>query len=73
MKNEINNLKTNGFVENPLVVSNKQIDEIVNFLKSKPMHDPEQGLAGIFLIKTNPKILKEVFIDVKMLFMLQIY
>jgi hypothetical protein len=41
VNNELDNLKKNGFAENPLVVSNKQISEIVNFLKSKPMHDPE--------------------------------
>ena len=57
----LDNLKKNGFVENPLVVSNKQINEIVNFLKSKPMHDPEQGLAGYFSYKDKPKNIKRGF------------
>ena len=42
-------------------MSNKQIDEIVNFLKSKPMHDPEQGLAGYFSYKDKPKNIKKVY------------
>lgn len=61
VNDELDNLKKNGFVENPLVVSNKQINEIVNFLKSKPMHDPEQGLAGYFSYKGKPKNIKRGF------------
>mgnify|MGYP001211218973 CR=1 FL=1 len=61
VNNEIDNLKKNGFVENPLVVSNKQINEIVHFLKSKPMHDPEQELAGYFFYKDKPKNIKRGF------------
>lgn len=61
VNNELDNLKKNGFVENPLVVSNKQINEIVNFLKLKPMHDPEQELAGYFFYKDKPKNIKRGF------------
>jgi hypothetical protein len=61
VNNEISNLKKDGFIKNPLLISNAQVSEIVNFLKLKPMHDPEKGLLGYFFYAGKPKDIKRGF------------
>ena len=61
VNNEINFLKKDGFVENPLKVSNTQVSQIVNFLKTKPMHDPEQNLLGYFSYNDRPQTVRRGF------------
>tara|TARA_B110000027_G_scaffold14605_1_gene14459 strand:- start:119 stop:1132 length:1014 start_codon:yes stop_codon:yes gene_type:complete len=61
VNNDLDSLKKNGFIENPLIISSTQVNEIVNFLKLKPMHDPEQGLAGYFFYNDKPKNIKRGF------------
>ncbi len=61
VNNEINFLKKDGFVENPLKVSDTQVNQIVNFLKTKPMHDPEQSLLGYFSYNDRPQAVRRGF------------
>tara|TARA_Y100000768_G_scaffold388948_1_gene389142 strand:- start:6329 stop:7315 length:987 start_codon:yes stop_codon:yes gene_type:complete len=61
VNNEINYLKKYGFVENPLKISNSQVNKIVNFLKTKPIHDPEQSLLGYFSYNDRPRTVKRGF------------
>ena len=60
-KLDIRNIKEDGFIENPLKIDELQIKEMFEFLKTKPMHDPESNQGGYFYLDNMPEDIKRGF------------
>ena len=54
-------LTKNGYIENPLIIDNAKIDEINEFLITKPMHDPESADNSYFLFEDKLPNVKRGF------------
>lgn len=61
VKDNINKLKTSGVIENPIFIAKNKIDKIVDFLKSKQMHDPELYSNDYFYYDNRPVQVKRGF------------
>tara|TARA_B100000287_G_C20636712_1_gene781917 strand:+ start:534 stop:1478 length:945 start_codon:yes stop_codon:yes gene_type:complete len=60
-KLDIKMIKEDGFIENPLKIDESQIKEIFEFLKTKPMHDPESKQGDYFYLDNMPNDIKRGF------------
>ena len=60
-KLDIQMIQEDGFIENPLKIDESQIKEIFEFLKTKPLHDPESKQGHYFYLNNMPDDIKRGF------------